>query len=226
MPSARELLQQADALMRRNRARAIDTEIPELTEIVPAIVPPIVSSRPMALDDVPELTDAVEEIEIQSIVDMPEDAGEPSAWLAFDRGDPHAAGSAAAALASPTIQGPPAHDGEPGQSVRPNDAIAGAAPASMPPVEVTARAASAAPAEDWARWQALADEIRMEVLQRIDVYTDAGFRGQLGAHLQPIVDRASAQMVATISEQVGALLRAHIADVIEREIQSRRNGGS
>jgi hypothetical protein len=225
MPSARELLEQADALMRRNRARAIDTEIPELTEIVPAIVPPIVSSRPMALDDVPELTDAVEEIEIQSIVDIPEDVGEPSVWLGFDRGDPRAAGSATAGLAPPTIHGPPAHEGEPAQSVRPNDAITGAAPTSMPSVESAAPAASAAPAEDWARWQALADEIRMEVLQRIDVYTDAGFRGQLGAHLQPIVDRASAQMVATINEQVGVLLRAHIAEVIEREIESRRNGG-
>ena len=38
MPSARELLEQADALMRRNRARAVDTEIPELTDVVPAIV--------------------------------------------------------------------------------------------------------------------------------------------------------------------------------------------
>ena len=32
MPSARELLEQADALMRRNRSAVIDTEIPELTE--------------------------------------------------------------------------------------------------------------------------------------------------------------------------------------------------
>ena len=30
MASARELLEQADALMRRNRAGVIDTEIPEL----------------------------------------------------------------------------------------------------------------------------------------------------------------------------------------------------
>jgi hypothetical protein len=223
MPSARELLEQADALMRRNRARAIDTEIPELTEIVPAIVPPIVSSRPMALDDVPELTDAVEEIEIQSIVDIPEDSGEPSAWLAFDRGDAQQSDSATAALAPPAIQGPPAHDGKTAQSMQSNDATTGTAP---PPAPLVESAAPAASAEDWARWQALADEIRMEVLQRIDIYTDAGFRGQLGAHLQPIVDRASAQMVATINEQVGALLRAHIADVIEREIESRRNGVS
>ena len=34
MPSARELLEQADALMRRNRAGVIDTEIPELREVI------------------------------------------------------------------------------------------------------------------------------------------------------------------------------------------------
>ena len=226
MPSARELLEQADALMRSNRARAIDTEIPELTEVVPAIAPAIVQSRPMALDDVPELTDAVEEIEIQSIAELPEDAGDPSAWLGFDRGDPQAAGVATTSTAPQAIHGRPAHDVEPSPYVRPADATSAAAAPAMPSVEFAAPAAPAAPADDWARWQALADEIRMEVLQRIDIFTDAGFRGRLGVHLQPIVDRASAQMVATINEEVGALLRAHIAEVIEREIESRRNGGS
>ena len=35
MPTARELLEQADALMRRNRARA-DDDIPVLTDAVPS----------------------------------------------------------------------------------------------------------------------------------------------------------------------------------------------
>ena len=60
MPSARELLAQADALMRRNRAGMIDTEIPELKDI--AMVAPVPAAAPVALDDVPELTEAVEEI--------------------------------------------------------------------------------------------------------------------------------------------------------------------
>ena len=222
MPSARELLEQADALMRRNRARAVDTEIPELTDVVPADAPALVTSRPTALDDVPELTDAVEEIEIQSIVDMPEGAGEPSAWLGFDRGEAHAA----AASADSNAETPPA-----GDASRPD--IDAPAPVALPPrasladaAPVPPPAALCAPADDWARWEALADEIRMEVLQRIEIFTEAGLRERLGVHLQPIVDRASAELVATVNEQVGGLLRAYIAEVIEREIESRRAGRS
>ena len=81
MPSARELLAEADALMRRNRARAINTEIPELTEAVAELVR---APLPTLLADVPELTDAVEEIEIASIAEMPDDKGESSSWLHFD----------------------------------------------------------------------------------------------------------------------------------------------
>ena len=76
--------------------------------------------------------------------------------------------------------------------------------------------------DEWARWEVLADEIRMQVLQRIDIFTDAGLRDQLSAQLQPIVDRASAEMVSTINEHVGGLLRAYIAEAIEREIEKWR----
>ena len=85
MPSARELLAQADALMRRNRAGMIDTEIPELRDI--AMVAPAPAAAPVALDDVPELTEAVEEIEIESIVELPEDIDELSGWLHHDHGE-------------------------------------------------------------------------------------------------------------------------------------------
>jgi len=76
--------------------------------------------------------------------------------------------------------------------------------------------------DEWARWEVLADEIRMQVLQRIDIFTDTGLRDQLAAQLQPIVDRASAEMVATINAHVGGLLRAYIAEAIEREIEKWR----
>jgi hypothetical protein len=46
----------------------------------------------------------------------------------------------------------------------------------------------------------------------------------LSAQLQPIVDRASAEMVATINTHVGGLLRAYIAEAIEREIEKWRSG--
>ena len=69
------------------------------------------------------------------------------------------------------------------------------------------------------RWEGVAEEIRMQVLQRIDMFTDTGLREQLALRLQPIVDRASADLVATINQHVGELLRAYVAEAIEREIE-------
>ena len=62
----------------------------------------------------------------------------------------------------------------------------------------------------------------MQVLQRIDIFTDTGLREQLAARLQPIVDRASADLVATINQHVGEMLRAYVAEAIEREIETWR----
>ena len=92
------------------------------------------------------------------------------------------------------------------------------------PAPAAALAADSLPAatDDWARWEVLADEIRMQVLQRIDIFTDTRLRDQLSAQLQPIVDRASAEMVSTINAHVGELLRAYIAEAIEREIEKWR----
>ena len=69
---------------------------------------------------------------------------------------------------------------------------------------------------------ALAEEIRMQVLQRIDMFTDTGLRERLGERLKPIVDRASADLVAAINQHVGELLRAYVAEAIEREIDRWR----
>jgi hypothetical protein len=71
-------------------------------------------------------------------------------------------------------------------------------------------------------WNAMAEEIRMQVLQRLDLYADTGLREQLGARLQPIVDRASAELVATINRELGELVRGYVADAIEREIETWR----
>jgi len=246
MPSARELLDQADALMRRNRARAVDTEIPELTEMI-AMVAPEPVAVPVALDDVPELTDAVEEIEIASIVELPGGIDESSGWLHHDQGDWSVVGRGADSnVADLPGASTPLPGAEPGQSLlsvvgKPGasaDRIPAAVPAVVaiepsPPLAESASPApraSAAPlaasrppiADDWARWEVLAEEIRMQVLQRIDIFTDTRLREQLSAQLQPIVDRASVQMVTTINEEVGKLLRAYIAEAIEREIEKWR----
>ena len=82
MPTARELLDQADALMRRNRTRQVDTEIPELNEAVGMpVIAPESSTAAVTLDDIPELTDAVEEIEIASIAEIPDDELHSQGWL-------------------------------------------------------------------------------------------------------------------------------------------------
>jgi len=286
MPSARELLEQADVLMQRNRTRVIDTltdtEIPELTEIVAMVAAPaaapvsVASSLPPAaaasagaatptdLDDVPELTEAVEEIEIESIVELPEDLDESSGWLHHEHvplgvvgGGPsslapgfankdhvalnveRAARSALSVVgkgmdtATPTVATAPQVTGPvetpgaapvatPAEASPATGAAAHATSAVSSPSAPTPAAEPPATADEWARWEVLADEIRMQVLQRIDIFTDTRLRDQLAAQLQPIVDRASAEMVATINAHVGGLLRAYIAEAIEREIEKWR----
>jgi hypothetical protein len=98
---------------------------------------------------------------------------------------------------------------------------AGTVAADTLAVEPDVAAAPATP--DRARWDALAEDIRMQVLQRIDMFTDAGMQDQLRARLQPIVDRASADLVDTINQHVGQLLRSYVAEAIEREIENWRN---
>jgi hypothetical protein len=77
-------------------------------------------------------------------------------------------------------------------------------------------------ASDDERWRSLAEQVSMQVLQRLDLFTDTGLRDQLTHHLQPIVDRASAELVASINEQVGKLVRSYVAEAIEREIAQWR----
>jgi hypothetical protein len=80
-------------------------------------------------------------------------------------------------------------------------------------------------AADERRWHDMAEEIRMQVLQRIDLFTDTGLREQLAQRLQPIVDRAAADLVATINQHVGVILRAYVSEAIEREIERWRREG-
>ena len=98
--------------------------------------------------------------------------------------------------------------------------IAATAPVAPQPAFAPPAVAGAADAE---KWDAIAEEIRMQVLQRIDLFTDTGLREQLGMRLKPIVDRASADLVATINLHVGELLRAYVAEAIEREIENWRS---
>jgi len=64
--------------------------------------------------------------------------------------------------------------------------------------------------------RALAEQVSMQVLQRVDLFTDTGLKSQLAQHLRPIVERASAELVNAITEHVGGVLRSYVAEAIER----------
>src|SRR5487761_2670932 len=265
MPSARELLQQADALMRRNRRRGKfkggnDTtlsgenatltgegsDVPTLTDalavdaavpLAPTLVLPdagvaagtsddahragdveiahAAHADPISLDtlaDLPVLTDAVE------IADDAEVARLPARTEMLEPLVPEeAAAFVDQSATSPVAEEAPGGDEQPGSAAGvPSEEAAGAAAA---PAAAPAPAIAAASPD----WDALADEIRSQVLQRLDLFTDTGLREQLGARLQPIVERASAELVDTINRQVGELIRSYIAEAIEREIDSWRS---
>jgi len=73
-------------------------------------------------------------------------------------------------------------------------------------------------AGDQERWRALAEQVSMQVLQRLDLFTDTGLKDQLAQRLKPIVERASAEVVVAITQNVGRLLRTYVSEAIEREI--------
>jgi hypothetical protein len=248
MPSARELLEQADALMRKNRSRG-DSDIPLLTDAVGiapsaapvsalalAVVAPRAVAPPAKLadTDVPLLTEAVEEvvIEFEPLPEQPAPRraimeGDPSDWLVMDTIDPathsitgrgpdtlavvppmklRAAGSAATP--------PPAGSQAREQTSAPTEQ----SPPSVPATITQATVEGAPGAADQELWRALAEQISMQVLQRLDLFTDTGLKEQLARHLEPIVERASTELVGAITEHVGRLLRTYVSEAIEREI--------
>lgn len=234
MPTARELLQQADALMRRNRGGGDD--IPVLTDVVAEPAP--AELTPNA--EPPLLTDAVEELMVD-LAPLSEGRaeGEPSLWLGPDSVDPslHSitgpapdtlgvvpAMTAKAAGSAPTP--PPARSAPVELHAVPSttEPTADSGSEVAPPGAAVAAPAMSAPPEDEERWRALAEQISMQVLQRIDLFTDTGLKEQLAQHLQPIVERASSELVGAINQQVGHLVRTYVAEAIEREIAEWRRG--
>ncbi|HEY2863846.1 MAG TPA: hypothetical protein VGK37_09540 [Casimicrobiaceae bacterium] len=259
MPSARELLEQADALMRRNRGRN-DVDIPVLTDVVGAM-----PANDEADNDVPLLNDVVgsspaaagalaasgasaasprpqtEELlpaEVAPVQAAPAEGdraaaparpdsaailrsvealpvelpmeGDTSDWLVMDTVDPSThsitgAGPDTLAVVPPVTLRAPETEPVLGGSVAPVALIDDAAE----------RAAKAAEEE---RWRTLAEQVSMQVLQRVDLFTDTGLKTQLAEHLQPIVERASAELIRAITDHAGGVLRTYVAEAIEREI--------
>ncbi|HEX7270999.1 MAG TPA: hypothetical protein VF420_02490 [Casimicrobiaceae bacterium] len=271
MPTARELLEQADALMRRNRAAA-ETRIPVLTDVVESVAvrgpatreragaawseqaaagaaaPEKRHEEPRAEPartipapvEPPVLTDAVEEHDLEALPEASE-RGEPSLWLGPDTIDPalHSITGPApdtVAVVPPvtlrthaapdSIMPIPADERDPTitRTWRAAGSAATPPPARSMPAEPPAGTAvrSEGPPADEERWRALADQISMQVLQRIDLFTDTGLKTQLATHLQPIVARASSELVSAINDHVGKLVRSYVAEAIEREIAQWR----
>ena len=259
MPSARELLEQADALMRKNRSHG-DNDIPLLTDAVAIATAPVPASAPILAaaalhTDVPLLTDKVQEVvfDFEPLQEQPIPRraimeGDPSDWLVMDTIDPavqsitgrapdtlavvppmtlKAAGSAATS--------PPMGSQAPEQTLAPIDESPPSPPAAtMPAMAETAPVEELPPglpaaithlttesesaAGDQERWRALAEQVSMQVLQRLDLFTDTGLKDQLAQRLKPIVERASAEVVVAITQNVGRLLRTYVSEAIEREI--------
>jgi len=275
--TARELLEQADALMRKNRGRG-DADFPILTD---AIDEPVAAIAEAAI---PILTQRIQPAEAPAadVMDMPPPAqqatraavamleGDPSDWLVMDTIDPSSHSVTGKAPDTLAVVPPVTLKTE---SVRPPDEVietptrftlkaAGSEPTPPPtgstmssstalleqarvlpalPVQPLSDALAPPPHEapppepqplagarldSEERWAALAEQISLQVLQRLDLFTDTGLKDQLARHLQPIVDRAGAELVSAINEQVGKLVRSYIAEAIEREIaQWRREHG-
>ena len=108
------------------------------------------------------------------------------------------------------------------ESLAGREPVGGANRRSNPATSSDASAAAPVSELEQQRIREIAEEIGMQVLQRIDIFTDTTLRAQLGERLRPVVDRAAADLVAAINEHVGELLRAQISEAIEREIESWR----
>ena len=115
--------------------------------------------------------------------------------------------------------------GVPGLAVEPERLATDGLPDDALSAAMLQQAAAPLPGAEDTRWAALAEDIRMQVLQRLDIFTDTGLQGELTTRLQPIVDRASADLVAAINQHVGQILRSYVAEAIEREIEKWRQGG-
>lgn len=252
MASARELLEQADALMRRNRGRSSGVDIPVLTDVV-AGVP--ANDEPDA--DVPVLTEVVEagavgDADLQPAAPVPmslepvearhspppaqadnvaimqsADAipvaspmeGDTSDWLVMDTIDPSTHSITGPGPDTLAVVPPVTLRSAESEAPPPAAPVAADDPPAPAPVVVDDAAESAAKAAaEEERWRALAEQVSMQVLQRVDLFTDTGLKTQLAGHLQPIVERASAELVKAITEHVGGVLRTYVAEAIEREI--------
>jgi hypothetical protein len=253
MPTARELLQQAEALMQRDRMAAIAQEdFPLLTDVVDELPPEIIDraapldARPLpaAEDDIAPQGERIAALHSGIEVQVRQEEGPPSIWSEPASGEVSITGAGPDSLAPLPVE---ALRDSP-RAFRPDSDAAWREDFADDVPEIVEASASeggeriddllltdaagdtaalpddfpVAATLDATRWNLMAEDIRMQVLQRIDIFTDTGLKDQLNQRLQPMVDRASADLVAAVSQHVGQLLRAYVAEAIEREIEKWR----
>jgi hypothetical protein len=220
------LLEQAEALMQRDRAALLGDGIPTLIDSVPAPgggpAPALDARRaPSALDDIPMLTEAIEDFDTLSIPLSKSLDDELALWRETADASPQAASVDVPSVEALHVETPAQPEIASADVATTAEVLAEPPPPSAA-IELPSIDAAPPVIDESARWDALAEDIRMQVLQRIDIFTDTGLKDQLNQRLQPIVDRASADLVAAINQHVGQLLRAYVAEAIEREIEKWR----
>jgi hypothetical protein len=67
----------------------------------------------------------------------------------------------------------------------------------------------------------LADTVYFQVLQNLDLYTERALQQHMTAHLSPIIERATQDLLTTLNANLGALIRQFVADAIEKQLGVR-----
>src|SRR6185437_6124496 len=239
MPTARELLDQADALMRRNRKRGKDRmgDVPTLTDafdpraasIAPTLIlPDNMAADPIVLDHAvaqaspPEASppaEALDPMSLDTLGDVPVLTDAVLDWP--DATKPLETREPVPAMSDAPVD---ARDAFPASAQE-----AEAAAAELPPPAVLEREApeeTPGPASEPAQEQPTsATTARVPFLDDdfiLEIPPQEQGAAQPAPPLAPIVERASAQLIETINRELGELVRGYVAEAIEREIDSWR----
>jgi len=228
MPSARDLLQKADTLMRSNRnvgAEGSDALVPLLTDIavpggsgvshrqrrdaIPVLTNPVTGmqeppSTRIEGNDPSTLHSATASLPNTTVLSV---AGMPSSMIAGEISDQFAV---EVALSPTETQAPlfeaPDWDAPADALVSPTEAATASAPAAAD----SARAAAE-----------LAETVYYLVLQNLDLYTERALQEHLTTHMSPILEKASRELLATLNANLGAMIRQFVAEAIEKQVGVR-----
>lgn len=224
--TAAESLPIADALAatpEHDLAAAIEQELTAASKDLALAAPePVVETAaadegdktdfPVLTDEVPfeaaELPVPVREVTDEKIADAP-DLQEQAAPVIPAPKPPMQRSAASDVAPAPAIEAPAR---ESPRSVESPLVASASAIASLPPL-----------AADDPRWDEIAEDVRIDVLQRIDLFTDTTLQTRLREQLAPVIDRASAELIDVLNRHVGELVRDYVAEAIEREIEKRRD---